>query len=77
MAAATDTLYRLINGIAQRLCTLRTATIAAATATRATINLGGATITNVTFLASYTPTVGDTVLLLQKPGQLVILGKVK
>lgn len=56
---------------------LRTASLTAATSTTATITLGGASLSGVNMLASYTPTVGDTVLVLQAPGVLIIVGKAK
>lgn len=77
MATAVDLLYLVIDRLAQRAVSLRTATVSGSTATRCIITLGGGTVTNVPFLASYTPTVGDTVLVLQKPGQLLIIGKAK
>lgn len=70
-----DTLYGLLNAIAARVTTLRTATVTAVTGSTCTINLGGGTLTGVPHLASYTPTAGDVALLLQKPGQLLIIGK--
>lgn len=77
MATAVDMLWQVIDRLAQRAVQLRTATVSGATSTRCIINLAGGTITNVPFLASYTPVVGDTVLVLQKPGQLLIIGKAK
>lgn len=56
---------------------LRTASLTASTSTTATITLGGASITGVNMLASYTPTTGDTVLVLQAPGVLIIIGRAK
>ena len=77
MASAVDLLYQVIDRLAQRVTTLRTATVSGSTATRCIITLAGGTVSNVPYLASYTPTVGDTVLVLQKPGQLLIIGKAK
>lgn len=77
MASAVDLLYQVIDRLAQRVTSLRTATVSGATSTRCVIALAGGTVANVPFLASYTPTVGDTVLVLQKPGQLLIIGKAK
>jgi hypothetical protein len=73
--SAVDLLYQVIDRLAQRTTTLRTATVDGSTATRCTITLAGGTLTNVPYLTSYSPTVGDTVLVLQKPGQLIIIGK--
>lgn len=56
---------------------LRTASLTAFTATTATITLGGQALSAVPMLASYTPTNGDTVLVLQTRGQLLILGRAK
>jgi hypothetical protein len=56
---------------------LRTATLTANTATTATITLGGSSVSGVAMLASYTPTVNDTVYVLQAPGTLIIIGKAK
>jgi hypothetical protein len=77
MATAVDLLYQLFDRLSQRTTTLRTATVSGTTTNRCTISLAGGTLTNVPYLASYTPTVGDTVLVLQKTGQLLILGKAK
>lgn len=72
---AVDALSRLITPPANAL-RLRTATLAAATANRATLTLAGATVPGVPYLSTYTPTVGDTVLVLQtETGLLVVLGK--
>jgi hypothetical protein len=56
---------------------LRTAILTASTSTTATITLGESSITNVNMLASYTPTPGDVVLVLQAPGLMIIIGKAK
>lgn len=56
---------------------LRTGTLTASTSTTATITLGGASMSGVSMLASYTPTTGDTVVLLQSHGLLIIIGKAK
>lgn len=57
--------------------TLRTATLSAFTSTTATITLGETSLSGVNMLASYTPTAGDIVLVLQAPGMMVIIGKAK
>ena len=57
--------------------TLRTGTLTAATSTTATITLAETSLAGVNMLASYAPAVGDTVLLLQAPGMLIIIGKVR
>lgn len=70
-----DALARLMTppGTAVRL---RTARLAGATSTRATITMGGNDLAGVPFLSTYTPTVGDRVLVLQtEAGLLVVLGK--
>lgn len=54
---------------------LRTAVVASATATTATVDLAGATVTGVPFLASYTPSAGHVVNVLQDGSVLLILGK--
>lgn len=56
---------------------LRTATISSFTASDAVILLGDASITGVDYLRSYAPTIGDVVLVLQAPAQMVIIGKVQ
>jgi hypothetical protein len=56
---------------------LRTARIDGFTSTAATITLAGGSATDVRYLASYSPGVGHTVLVLQtNGGQLVIIGRV-
>lgn len=75
-AKGVDILYALINAIDQRAVTLRTATVASFTSTKCVITIGGGSITNVPYMASYSPTVGDKVQVLQKTGLLLILGKV-
>lgn len=77
MASAVDLLAKVIDQLAQRAVSLRTATVSGFTSTRCVITLAGGTIANVPMLSTYTPTVGDTVLVLQKPGQLLIIGKAK
>jgi hypothetical protein len=56
---------------------LRAATLTASTSTTATITLGESTVDGVNMLASYTPTTGDTVLVLQAPGLMIIIGRAK
>lgn len=74
MRSALDTLARLITPPSTAL-RMRTARVAAATSTRVTITLGGSNV-SVPFLSTYTPAVGDTVLVLQtEAGVLVVLGK--
>lgn len=75
---------RLVAAITYRLddltlnqVTLRTATLTASTSTTATITLGGTSLAGVPMLTSYTPTNGDTVLVLQTRGTLIILGRAK
>lgn len=77
MPNAVDALFQVIDRLAQRSTSLRTATVSGATSTRCILTLAGGTVSDVPFLASYTPTVGDTVLVLQKPGQLIVIGKAK
>lgn len=54
---------------------LRTATVASATANRVVLNLAGATVSDVPFLAGYAPVAGHTVLVLQAGPSLVVLGR--
>jgi hypothetical protein len=75
---------RLVQAVSARLdelafnqVTLRTASLTAFTSTTATITLAEQALTGVPMLASYTPANGDTVLVLQTRGQLVILGRAK
>jgi hypothetical protein len=68
---------RLVQAVSNRLDDLRTASLTAFTSTTATITLAEQTLTGVPMLASYTPANGDTVLVLQTRGQLVILGRAK
>lgn len=72
-----DSIYRILDGIVRRLVTLRTGTVSGSTATTAVITIGGGSVSNVPFLASYTPTVGDNVIVLQTVNQLLIIGKAK
>lgn len=70
-----DALFQLI-APAPNAVRLRTATVEGFTATSATINLAGGSVSGVQYLASYTPAVGHTVLVLQTTaGLLVILGR--
>lgn len=56
---------------------LRTARVDGFTSTTATITLAGGSVSGVPYLASYTPAVGNTVLLLQTTGGLLlIIGRV-
>jgi hypothetical protein len=56
---------------------LRTARVDSYTSTAATITLAGGSLSGVPYLASYTPAVGNTVLLLAtKDGRLLIIGRV-
>lgn len=75
---------RLVAAISARLddltinqVTLRAATLTAFTSTTATITLADAALTGVPMLASYSPVNGDTVIVLQTRGQLLILGRAK
>jgi hypothetical protein len=68
--ALDDVLNR--NGVP---CRLRTATVDAWAASRATITLAGATVADVPCLDSYTPGIGHVVLLLQSGSQLLIIGR--
>jgi len=54
---------------------LRAAVVASAASGAVTLTLGEETITDVRYLASYSPTAGDIVQVLQLPGQLLILGR--
>lgn len=54
---------------------LRTATVASFTGGTVTLTLAETTLTDVPRLASYTPTNGDIVHVLQAPGQLLVLGR--
>lgn len=55
---------------------LRTAVLSSFAGGKATITLTGGTVASVPYLASYTPTGGDRVLVLQTgDGRLLILGK--
>jgi hypothetical protein len=56
---------------------MRTGSVTAFTSTAATVNLGGESMSDVNMLASYSPTIGDNVVILQAPGLLIILGKAK
>lgn len=70
-----DALYQLIKPVPNAV-RLRVAKIEGATSTSATINLAGGSVSGVQFLATYSPVVGDTVLVLQtNAGVLVILGR--
>lgn len=71
MPSLVDTLADL-PGPALRL---RTAVLASFTPGSATITLAEETITSVPYLASYAPTAGDIVQVLQTPNQLLILGR--
>jgi urea transporter len=72
---AVDALHQLITPPPDAV-RLRTATLAASTATDCTITLAGASVSEVPYLASYTPGVGDVVLVLQTTaGVLIVLGK--
>jgi hypothetical protein len=75
LARAARTVAARLEALEASQLTLRTATLTAATSTTATILLAETSLTGVHMLASYTPTMGDTVLLLQAPGVLIILGK--
>jgi hypothetical protein len=66
-----------LDDLERRQITLTSATVTASTSTTATIDYHGTTLSDVNMLASYTPTTGDTVLLLQAPGMLIIIGKAK
>jgi hypothetical protein len=77
IARGARTIASRLAALEQTQLTLRTATLTASTATDATIDLGGTSIPNVDMLASYAPATGDTVLLLQAPGVLIIIGKAK
>jgi hypothetical protein len=54
---------------------LRTGTVSAIDGNFVTVALSGSTITYVPRLASYAPTVGDVVLLLQAGPQLLAIGR--
>lgn len=75
-ARGVDMLFAMISKIDARAIGLRTATVSGYTATKAVITIGGASITDVRYLSTYSPTVGDQVQVLQKSGALLILGKV-
>lgn len=70
---------RAVDVLAQKLTPpndsvrVRTARIAAFTATSCSIDLAGATVSGVPYLTSYAPTVGHTVVVLQTPGGLLIV----
>jgi hypothetical protein len=73
---STDALAQLLARPGDAL-RLRTARVDGYTATSATITLAGGTVTDVPYLASYAPAVGNTVLLLQTTnGLLLIIGRV-
>lgn len=56
---------------------LRTARVDGFSTGRATVYIGGGTVTDVPYLASYAPAVGNTVLVLQTTGGLLlIIGRV-
>ena len=55
---------------------LRIGTVTEITGTLVTVTLGGSTITRVHMLASYTPTVGDTVALLRSGATTLVLGRI-
>lgn len=72
----TDALAVLLSRPSDSL-RLRTARLDGFTSTTATITLAGGSVSNVPYLASYTPGVGHTVLLLQTTGGLLlIIGRV-
>lgn len=74
MPKPVDTLAQLM-APSPNAVRLRRATVSAATSTAVTISLAGAAL-SAPFLSSYTPTVGDTVLVLQtNAGLLFVLGK--
>lgn len=56
---------------------MRTAVVAAVNGSAITISVAGGSITSgVGYLASYTPTVGDTVAVFRQDSSWLILGKV-
>ncbi|MGZ0147133.1 hypothetical protein ACXJJ3_08685 [Kribbella sp. WER1] len=72
---ALDALYQLIAPIPNAV-RLRTAKVEGFTSSSATINLAGGSVSGVSYLASYAPAVGHTVLVAQtNAGVLVILGR--
>jgi hypothetical protein len=52
---------------------VRTARLAAYTATSCSIDLAGSTVSGVPYLTSYAPAVGHAVVVLQTPGGLLIV----
>lgn len=54
---------------------LRTALVASFIPGSVTLTLDEEAIPDVAYLASYSPTVGDVVHVLQVPGQLLVLGR--
>lgn len=77
IARGAATIGARLQALESTRLTLRTATLTASTTTTATITLGETSISGVNMLASYTPTTGDTVLALQAPGVLIIIGRAK
>lgn len=70
-----DALYELVKPVPNAV-RLRVATIEGFTASSATINLAGGSVSGVQYLSGYTPGVGQTVLVLQtNVGVLLILGR--
>jgi len=56
---------------------MRTATVAAVNGTTVTLSITGGKISSgVGYLASYTPTVGDTVAVFRQDSSWLILGKI-
>ena len=77
LARAVARLSRQLDDIQLNQVTSATATLTAFTSTTATITLRGQSISGVPMLSSYTPTNGDTVILWQTRGQLLIIGRAK
>ena len=77
VARAVARLAAQLGDLQLNMVTSATATLTASTSTTATITLRGQSISGVPMLASYTPTNGDTVILWQTRGQLLIIGRAK
>jgi hypothetical protein len=68
---------RAMNGAAEVAALLDTATVTAVDATAKTLSMtwSGSSFTGVRWLASYSPTVGDSIVVLRIAGQWLALGK--
>jgi hypothetical protein len=61
---------------ASKELSMRFGTITAVTGTTVTVQIGGAAITAINRLASYSPTVNDKVAILRSGATMVVLGEI-